>query len=90
MLALLIAAFGMAPSEVSPPTARGMLVVAMPASYPALCPRRISPPNLKAWVPFVQLSESPIVNNVVTSLYAAVEPPPSGPAKLACPVPNPT
>ena len=48
LVVLLIAPAGMAPSVVSPPSARGMVVVPKPASYPALLPLRISPPNLKA------------------------------------------
>src|SRR5436309_15715579 len=67
MFVLLIAAVGMRASGGSPPAARGIAVGAMPASRPKECPLRISAPTLNACLPFVQLTESPKVHNVVSS-----------------------
>src|SRR5262249_6591800 len=79
MLSLLIALVDIGAKDVSPPTALGIVVATAPEppiSYASECPLRISPPVLKACLPFVQLRLSPYVHKTVVSRYEVVLPPP--------------
>src|SRR2546426_3264182 len=75
MFVMLIAVADIADVARSPPIARGIAVMPMPASSPQEAPLRISPPNLKACVPFVQLSVSPYCHIAVWSSKVCVLPP---------------
>src|SRR5438128_1563040 len=79
MFVPLIAAVDIGAKGVSPPTALGIVVATAPEppiSYASEWPRRISPPALKACLPFVQLRLSPYVHRTVVSRYEVVLPPP--------------
>src|SRR5581483_10983029 len=85
MFVVLIAVVEIGALGASPLPARGIVVGAMPASYPSEFPLRISPPTLKACLPFVQLNESPYVQRAVVSRYELVLLPPRKPAPLTEP-----
>src|SRR5215472_10756687 len=67
---VLMAIVDIGANDVSPPVALGIVVDTAPEppmSYPSEWPLRISPPALKACLPFVQLRLSPYVQRTVVS-----------------------